>query len=106
MKGSVNIQSHHDTIDDKIGKGFKNLIYRINRVLCLSKPVYDLASDAITSGFSGANLAGLVRCTRSIALSRAREDGGGVDALIITLDDVKHQRLMWIGKTIIHLHLA
>jgi vesicle-fusing ATPase len=51
------------------------------------KPTYDLA--AATSGFSGADIAGLVRCAGSIALSRARKDGNGVEGLLITLDDVK-----------------
>ena len=51
--------------------------------------MYDLADDAITGGWSGADLEGLVRCAGSIALSRARKDGGGVEALQITLDDVK-----------------
>ena len=49
--------------------------------------VYDLASE--TDGYSGADLEGLVRCAGSIALSRARVDGGGVESLLITLDDVK-----------------
>jgi vesicle-fusing ATPase len=48
---------------------------------------FDLA-DA-TRGFSGADLAGLVRCAGSIALSRARRDGTGVNGLFITLEDVK-----------------
>ena len=51
--------------------------------------IYDLADDSNTKGFSGADLEGLVRCAGSIALARAREDGGGVEALLITLDDVK-----------------
>jgi len=55
----------------------------------LGNPTYDLASDYATSGFSGADIAGLVRCAGSIALSRARKDGGGVNGLLITLDDVK-----------------
>ena len=49
--------------------------------------VYDLASE--TDRYSGADLEGLVRCAGSIALSRARVDGGGVESLLITLDDVK-----------------
>jgi vesicle-fusing ATPase len=48
---------------------------------------FDLA-DA-TSGYSGADLAGLVRCAGSIALSRARRDGTGVNGLFITLEDVR-----------------
>lgn len=50
---------------------------------------YDLAANSVTGGFSGADLAGLVRCAGSIALSRARRDGAGIDGLLITLDDVK-----------------
>jgi hypothetical protein len=48
----------------------------------------DLASDRWTGGFSGADLEGLVRCAGSLALSRARKDGSGVDGLLITLEDV------------------
>ena len=48
----------------------------------------DLAADKITGGFSGADCSGLVRCAGSIALSRAREQGMGIDGLTITLDDV------------------
>jgi len=50
---------------------------------------YDLAANYATQGFSGADIAGLVRCAGSIALSRARRDGGGVEGLLITLEDVK-----------------
>uniref|UniRef100_A0A7S0GA54 Vesicle-fusing ATPase n=1 Tax=Proboscia inermis TaxID=420281 RepID=A0A7S0GA54_9STRA len=53
------------------------------------KPLCSLSSDRFTKGFSGADIAGLVRCAGSIALSRARKDGGGIDNLLITLDDVK-----------------
>ncbi|KAL7539402.1 hypothetical protein ACHAXR_011870 [Thalassiosira sp. AJA248-18] len=51
------------------------------------RPIYDLADE--TAGFSGADIEGLVRSAGSIALSRARKEGGGVEALLITLDDVK-----------------
>jgi vesicle-fusing ATPase len=47
----------------------------------------DLA-DA-TKGFSGADIAGLVRCAGSIALARCRQDGASLQELLITLDDVK-----------------
>ena len=53
------------------------------------KTVFDLANDSVTGGFSGADLEGLVRCAGSIALSRARGEGAGIDTLVITLDDVK-----------------
>ena len=55
--------------------------------------VYDLANDAITFGFSGADIAGLVRCAGSLALSRSRKDGNGVRGLLITLEDVKQSLL-------------
>lgn len=48
---------------------------------------FDLA-DA-TRGFSGADIAGLVRCAGSLALARCRKDGTGVNSLLITLDDVQ-----------------
>ena len=48
----------------------------------------DLAADRWTKGFSGADIAGLVRCAGSVALSRARRDGSGVDGLLITVEDV------------------
>jgi SpoVK/Ycf46/Vps4 family AAA+-type ATPase len=51
--------------------------------------LFDLAADSVTGGFSGADIAGLVRCAGSLALSRARTDGYGIDGLVITLDDVK-----------------
>mmetsp|Transcript_13122 Transcript_13122/g.38603 ORF Transcript_13122/g.38603 Transcript_13122/m.38603 type:complete len:524 (-) Transcript_13122:135-1706(-) len=42
----------------------------------------------MTDGFSGADIAGLVRCAGSIALSRSRQQGHGVDGLLITMEDV------------------
>jgi SpoVK/Ycf46/Vps4 family AAA+-type ATPase len=50
---------------------------------------YDLAADFSTNDFSGADIAGLVRAAGSLALSRARRDGTGVDGLLITLEDVQ-----------------
>ena len=50
--------------------------------------MYDLADDRLTGGFSGAELAGLVRCAGSIALARVRKEGAGIDSLLITLDDM------------------
>ena len=52
------------------------------------RPQYDLAAEP-TKGFSGAEIAGLVRAAGSRALSRARQDGSGIDGLLITLEDVK-----------------
>ena len=51
--------------------------------------VFDLASNGATGGFSGADIAGLVRCAGSLALVRSRKSGSGVDGLTITLEDVK-----------------
>jgi hypothetical protein len=51
----------------------------------------------ITFPYVGADLAGLVRCAGSIALARARQDGCGVEGLLITLDDVE-QALLEIKK--------
>jgi vesicle-fusing ATPase len=48
----------------------------------------DLAADEATGGFSGADIAGLVRCAGSIALARSRREGSGVDGVLITLNDV------------------
>lgn len=56
-------------------------------LLSPNNAVFDLAE--VTDGFSGAELAGLVRCAGSIALSRLRKDGSGIDSLLITLDDMK-----------------
>jgi vesicle-fusing ATPase len=53
------------------------------------RSIKDLAADKWTEGFSGADLQGLVRCAGSIALSRARRDGNGVDGLLITVEDVR-----------------
>lgn len=66
---------------DVFKRAIKNVWYEKIR------PTYDLA--AVTDGFSGADIAGLVRCAGSLALSRARKDGNGVDGLLITLEDVK-----------------
>ena len=53
-------------------------------------PVYDLASGSVTGGFSGADIAGLVRCAGSLALERCQKDrNSGVEGLLITLEDVK-----------------
>lgn len=53
-----------------------------------SSSIHDLASDRWTGGFSGADLEGLVRCASSHALSRARQEGNGVEGLLVTVEDV------------------
>jgi vesicle-fusing ATPase len=60
----------------------------VTKLFSAVRPLYDLASEP-TSGFSGAEIAGLVRAAGSRALSRARQDGSGIDGLLITLEDVK-----------------
>ncbi|GAX16873.1 hypothetical protein FisN_5Hh246 [Fistulifera solaris] len=62
------------------------------------KSTYDLASNRATGGFSGADLAGLVRCAASIGFAKARKDGTGVSGLFITLDDVQ-QALVEMRKS-------
>lgn len=62
----------------------------ISRIIPSSlSSVDDLASESVTGGFSGADIAGLVRCAGSLALARCRRDGNGVEGLLITLEDVK-----------------
>jgi SpoVK/Ycf46/Vps4 family AAA+-type ATPase len=56
---------------------------------------YDLAAK--TDGYSGADIAGLVRSAGSLALARARKDGTGVQGLLITLEDVM-QALVEVKK--------
>jgi len=71
-------------------RAIKKAVYKvIDKVPVVRSPVFDLAADYATGGFSGADIAGLVRCAGSIALSRARKDGNGIEGLLITLDDAK-----------------
>jgi len=91
---TAELSSPFSSVDTTKTKGRKRRAIKraANKILTSFKgsgPVYDLAADSNTGGFSGADIAGLVRCAGSIALSRARRDGGGVEGLIITLDDVK-----------------
>mmetsp|Transcript_41942 Transcript_41942/g.48430 ORF Transcript_41942/g.48430 Transcript_41942/m.48430 type:complete len:152 (+) Transcript_41942:95-550(+) len=65
---------------DAIKRGIYTLFRRLS-------PRYDLAVE--TAGFSGADIAGLVRSAGSMALSRARKNGKGVNDLLITLEDTK-----------------
>lgn len=71
---------------DKLKNAIKNAWYEASSTV---RPTYDLAADHATGGFSGADIAGLVRCAGSLALSRARRNGNGVEGLLITLEDVK-----------------
>lgn len=65
---------------DAVKRGIYTLFRRLS-------PRYDLAVE--TAGFSGADIAGLVRSAGSMALSRARKNGKGVNDLLITLEDTK-----------------
>ena len=65
-----------------VGKSLNSISMRRNLI------INDLASDRLTKGFSGADIQGLVRCSGSIALSRARQQGMGLEGLLITEDDV------------------
>jgi len=73
-------------------KKYPSLLQKMKSFLMPSSSRYtiirDLAEDPVTGGFSGADIAGLVRCAGSIALARSRRDGSGVDGVIITLSDV------------------
>ena len=73
--------------DEKSESSFRSFGRSIKRTLS-GQRIVDLAADTHTGGFSGADCAGLVRCAGSIALHRARQEGNGVEDLLITLEDV------------------
>merc|ERR1712176_604066 len=86
------IRNYSGTESPVIVQKKRNLSTTIKRVTKRLIPTsrwstYDLAG-APTTGFSGADIAGLVRCAGSIALSRARRDGNDVEDLLLTLEDV------------------
>ena len=66
----------------------RKLSFGVSPLVDMRRKINDLADDRWTKGFSGADLQGLVRCSGSIALSRARRDGSGVHGLLITLEDM------------------
>mmetsp|Transcript_2507 Transcript_2507/g.2554 ORF Transcript_2507/g.2554 Transcript_2507/m.2554 type:complete len:505 (-) Transcript_2507:216-1730(-) len=72
---------------DKIKNSFGQAFTLLPRFV-QSRKIPDLSAEHLTGGFSGADIAGLVRCAGSIALERARKDGSGVEGLLITLEDV------------------
>ncbi|GAX21615.1 hypothetical protein FisN_29Hh050 [Fistulifera solaris] len=52
--------------------------------------IFDLSAPRWTGGWSGADIAGLVRSSGSLALKRTRNQGGTIpDDLLITLEDVR-----------------
>ena len=79
-------ESHSIRKRDILKRAIKAAWYEASSAI---RPTYDLAADSSTGGYSGADIAGLVRCAGSLALSRARKDGNGIDGLLITLEDVK-----------------
>lgn len=87
-------QGDHESSSSKISRFMKRCFTKTRQlVLLTSSPsdfiFVDLASDQVSGGFSGADIAGVVRNAGSIALSRLRENGEGVENLLITLEDVK-----------------
>mmetsp|Transcript_11390 Transcript_11390/g.25788 ORF Transcript_11390/g.25788 Transcript_11390/m.25788 type:complete len:515 (+) Transcript_11390:2-1546(+) len=76
-----NNEAFNERKRDKLKRGLSTLFYKV-------RSHYDLAAE--TEGFSGADIAGLVRSAGSLALSRARKDGSGVNDILITLEDAKH----------------
>jgi vesicle-fusing ATPase len=69
-------------------KSFRNQLSRLASFRARPGKLRDLAADRWTKDFSGADLAGLVRCAGSIALARSRKDGSGLDGLLLTVEDV------------------
>jgi vesicle-fusing ATPase len=88
---SVNSVSDFGASKGESSSGKRGVRQRLGNLFAKSSkfinPAYDLA--AVTTGYSGADIAGMVRCAGSMALSRARKDGSGVEGLLITLEDVK-----------------
>jgi len=83
-----------DTLRNNKGRKRRAVKRAISKVVdafpaALSRYNFDLAADSVTGGFSGADLAGLVRCAGSIALARSRKDGNGIEGILITLEDVQ-----------------
>ena len=73
--------------DETLESSFRSFGRSIKRTLS-GQCIVDLAADTHTGDFSGADCAGLVRCAGSIALHRARQEGNGVEDLLITLEDM------------------
>lgn len=91
----LDVMNNADRGGEKGRRGRKRRAMKraINKVVDLlpagSRPTFDLAADNSTNGFSGADIAGLVRCAGSISLARSRKAEVGVEGLLITLEDVK-----------------
>jgi vesicle-fusing ATPase len=94
---NANTNTHGSTKGQVVGNWFQRILggktsnaqNRLRSTSYNRQSGFDLAADYATGGFSGAEIAGLVRCAGSIALSRARKSGAGVLGLVITLEDVQ-----------------
>lgn len=62
--------------------------FRVSSTPFSGNKIKDLAADKWTRGFSGADIAGLVRSSGSLALSRVRRNGEGLESLLVTVEDV------------------
>ena len=72
----------------RLSKNLCDAIDGVHRKRGTRLSTFDLAASKQTGGFSGADLAGLVRNAGSIALDRCRKQGNsGIGGLIITLED-------------------
>jgi len=90
LSNANDIDSFEESTPSKSRKrrALRNAAKRLRNVVpTLTPSAYDLAAE--TDGFSGADIAGLVRCAGSRALARTRQAGTGVESIILTLDDVK-----------------
>jgi len=95
IDGRTTLESYHESFSSsKISRFLKRCFAKTRQLVPLTSSssdliFVDLASDQVSGGFSGADIAGVVRNAGSIALSRLRENGEGVENLLITLEDVK-----------------
>ncbi|CAB9512140.1 AAA ATPase forming ring-shaped complexes [Seminavis robusta] len=88
--GDIGSETDDGPIKGRKRRAVKQAINKVFDTLPMSaRNTFDLAADYATAGFSGADIAGLVRCAGSIALARARKDGNGIESLLITMEDVK-----------------
>jgi len=91
--GSMIKNGEKDTEDDSSFSSQKKSLRSKLKTKLLNSINYqnhsmDLSDDKYTKNYSGADIQGLVRCSGSLALARARRQGMGLEGLLITLDDV------------------
>jgi vesicle-fusing ATPase len=75
-------------VDDAPDESFWKRTLRLSSTPFSGNKIKDLAADRWTRGFSGADIAGLVRSSGSLALSRVRRNGEGLENLLVTVEDV------------------